>query len=278
MYQPILSVVVAFLGYTTLNVGQACQKIGLAKCKRRPKVGWTIWAFATLATSSAVLIVFVAVTLGSASLVGAMAGTGLASLAVFSRFVMKERMGPNEVGGVILVLAGAALVGAFASEDAGGASRTTALVVLQTAILVAYVVLWFAGGSKKAPGMLIGATSGMFSGFATLYQRLVSTSSSDFASIVSNPANLIWIGMSVGAMIILQFAHGRGKAINIIPAHTANFVCVPIVGGLVAFGESIRVPQWFGISLILLGVLFITVFAKKPAVTAQVETDTQAAG
>jgi uncharacterized membrane protein len=263
LYQPVLSVLVAFLGYTTLNVGQACQKIGLAKCRSRPRVGWTIWGFATLATSSAVLIVFVAVSLGSASLVGAMAGTGLASLAVFSRFVLKERMGRREVGGVALVLVGAALVGAFATAETGEAARPSVLVVLQLAFIAGYVAAWFLGGRRVAPGVVIGATSGMFSGFATLYQRLVSTSSTGLSSMVSNPANLIWIGMSVGAMAILQFAHGRGKAINIIPAHTANFVCVPILGGLLAFGESVTPMQWAGISLILAGVLLITVFAKR---------------
>ena len=87
-----LAVLVAFAGYSLLNISQATQKIGLGLYQTHRLKGALLWAAATGCTSVSVFIVLYAVSLGSVSVVGAMAGTGLASLVIFSGLVMKERI------------------------------------------------------------------------------------------------------------------------------------------------------------------------------------------
>ena len=59
-------------------------------------------------------------------------------------------------------------------------------------------------------------------------------------------------------MVVLQFAYRRGKAIRVIPSFSANYVVVPILGGMLVFGESLHPLQWLGAVLMVAGVLLLT--------------------
>jgi drug/metabolite transporter (DMT)-like permease len=59
-------------------------------------------------------------------------------------------------------------------------------------------------------------------------------------------------------MVVMQFAYRRGKAIQLIPAFAANTIAVPVVGGVLAFGERLHPLQWIGVILIFSGVLLLT--------------------
>jgi len=83
-------------------------------------------------------------------------------------------------------------------------------------------------------------------------------SDSGFVRVASNPYTLIWILLSVAALIILQFAYKRDRAIRLIPAFTANYLFIPVVGGIICFGERLHPLQWVGVALILIGVIVIT--------------------
>ena len=120
MHSVLLSILVAFGGYSLLNVAQASQKIGLARYKTHKLSGAVLWAAATVCTSLSVFVLLWAVSLGSVSIVGAMAGTGLASLAVFSAVVMKERIRGIEIAGVAVIFGAAVLIGLFAEEAQAG--------------------------------------------------------------------------------------------------------------------------------------------------------------
>ncbi len=86
----IKTVIIAFTGYTLLNIGQAGQKMGLGIRNDNCIAGVSIWTISTLATVISFPVVFYAIATGYVSVVGAMAGSGLLSLALFGRFVMCE--------------------------------------------------------------------------------------------------------------------------------------------------------------------------------------------
>ncbi|MFW6262208.1 MAG: hypothetical protein ACOC6J_11570, partial [Spirochaetota bacterium] len=63
----------------------------------------------------------------------------------------------------------------------------------------------------------------------------------------------VWAGLSVVSMVVIQFSYRHGQATQIIPVFTGNFILVPVVGGVIVFGESLGTVQWAGVVLIVVG-------------------------
>ena len=258
------SLIVAFIGYSLLNIAQAGQKIGLGRRRRHLAAGWTIWTLATIGTSVAFFVILGAISLGSISLVGAMAGTGLASLAVFSHFVMKDRLDLRELIAVIVVIGGAALVGAFTGDGSSGETRVRLLWGVLAGGSGAYVVAWVITRERSFTGAVIGGCSGFLGAYSQLFQEhgtatvSITNGIGPFVvSLVTNPITLVWIGLSVVSMVVLQFSFRHGRAIEIIPAFTGNFIVVPVIGGVVIFGQGLLPIQWVGVVLIALGAIVL---------------------
>ncbi len=294
MTQTLLSLIVAFAAYSILNISQATQKIGLGMIPLNKKKGVAVWITGTLFTSVSVFLVLYAVSIGSVSLVGAMAGTGLASLAVFSALVMKERISRQELLGIIVILIAAVMIGSFSKEMKPARILLSSLFLFLGLTGALYLSLWIISYNKKELlGLVIGGFSGALGGFVPLFQK-VSTAEvgrsralfdtkrmldSDLPGIVpravkilSNPYALLWILLSIASMVVLQFALTRGKAIRTIPAFSANYILVPILGGMICFGERLHPLQWLGLLFILSGVLLLTVKPAARRTAASVET------
>jgi drug/metabolite transporter (DMT)-like permease len=275
----MLSILLGFLGYSILNIAQATQKIGLRVAKEKKLKGWSLWIGATAFTSVSIFIVLYAVSLGSASLVGAMAGTGLASLAVFSHFVMKERVGKKEIAGIGIIIGGAALIGYLAKENPQQTFLIDRLFIMLGIVIAAYIILWFVFIKKDSiAGIIIGGFAGALGGFIPLFQK-ISTSEVGKASaffkqpasvqettlwdsllaIFANPYAVIWILISFISVAILQFSYKRDQAIRIIPSFSANCLIVPVIGGVICFLEQLHALQWLGVVLILGGLFLLTV-------------------
>lgn len=176
MKNALIAIIVAFIGYSVLNISQAGQKIGLETADKNRRRGIIIWIFATIGTSVAAFIVLYAVSLGSVALVGAMAGTGLASLAVFSRFVMKERVGYREVAGVFTVIVAAVLIGGFTEEYVLKKINIGILIGLLVLITVFYIaVIIIERNRRKYTGIIIGGFSGALGGFIPMFQKVATS-------------------------------------------------------------------------------------------------------
>jgi len=264
MHSVALPLVIAFVGYSLLNITQAGQKIGLGLLERNKIRGWAIWALATAGSSVAFLVILGAISLGSISLVGVMAGTGLASLAVFSHFVMGERLAGRELAALAVIVGGATLVGALAGDRAGGEAREPLLWWILGGGSVVYVALWFASRNRSFTGAIVGGFSGFLGAYSQLFQEYGTSSASIsdgigpfFSSIATNPITLVWMGLSVVSLIVLQFSYRHGRAIEIIPIFTGNFIVVPVVGGVLIFAERLVAGQWAGVVLILVGAIVL---------------------
>jgi hypothetical protein len=103
------------------------------------------------------------------------------------------------------------------------------------------------------------------------------------AEIFSNPFALLWMGIAVTSTLVMQFSYRRDEAIRVIPAFSSNYLPVPVIGGLLAFGDRLHVLQWAGVALIVGGVLLLTLKCRAAAVdgaggTAAVSPARRAAG
>ncbi len=274
----MLSIILGFLGYSVLNVSQATQKIGLLLAQKKRSRGILLWLLATLGTLVSSFLVFGAVALGNASLVGAMAGAGLASLAVFSHFVMKERIGVKEVAGIIVIVVAAGLIGLTADDNPPSLLRLDFLFGMLGLVVSLGLLLWVVFRKKTAvTGLIIGAFSGALGGFVPVFQK-VSTSElgrslslfpgitgaesgtiQSLAAMVSNPFTIMWIVLSLASMLVLQFAYKKAAVIKIIPFFSASCIIIPVLGGVICLGERLSFLQWIGIIVILGGLLLLTV-------------------
>lgn len=297
-------ILLAVCGYSLLNIGQAVQKFGLMTVKpvevqKQPhKVrGILIWSVGLLMTSVSVFFIQYAVMAHSVTVAGALAGSGLAVLAVFSHFVLKEKIGKSEGIGIVLIIISAVLLGIFSVGEPGEEIHLWRMAAFLSVVSVVYIAAWVIEKirRKKLPeslpefkrlpgGVLIGAFAGALRGFVPIIQKVSASplgqlSSvtenwavfsdlsnlfwTDFLTLYGNPYFILWFVFNNASMVVQQFAFRRDKAVRIIPAYSVNFILVPIIGAMISFGEKLHPMQWFGVALAILGVAFITVFAKK---------------
>jgi len=287
MENTVLSLVLAVIGYSLLNLGQATQKIGLARARRRRLQGWAVWAVGTLGTSVSVFVVLRAVSIGSLSLVGAMSGTGLISLTLFSALVMGEEVGPLDLVGIGVIVAASSLLGALGGGDGGGSPRIGVLFVYLGVVALLGAGLWAVVGRRQGlAGMVIGGFAGALGGFGPVFQKVSASPAAKSLSLAEsmplvdsggaqgsesasclrwlmdvllNPYALVWILLSLISMVVLQFSYSRGRAIQVIPAFSVCFLVIPVIGGVIGFGERLHPLQWVGVVVVLGGVALLTV-------------------
>lgn len=256
----LLAAVLAFAGSSMINIGQAVQKMGLETDPTQPLRRALVWGGGTLSIMLSTFVTLYAISLSSASLVGAMAGTGLASLTLFSIFVMKEKSGLQEILGVAIVLTGAVLMGAFASPVGATIINYSRLYILSAVLLTVYGAMALVLRKKTSvSGLVLGGLGGVFGGLTTLFQRVHTWQIQELEQpFFANPYLYVWVTCAVLSFVVLQFAYKNDKAIRIIPVFSSHFIILPVAGGVLCFAESMAPGQWVGAVLILLGVLAIT--------------------
>ena len=267
-----LTLLLAFLGNSVLNISQAGQKLGLALMRRDRRRGALLWIGSLLGTTVAALLGWVAVTIGRVALVGAMAGSGLASLAVFSFLVLKEKIRVRELAGIALMAVSAVLIGLFQRELPPVEPSLRRLFLYLGVLCAAALTAWLAlRGRSRVVGPVIAGFSGVLGGFVPLFQKVSGSSAGRASSFVAyvleeghwahalvNPFTLLWILLSIVSMVVIQFAYRHERAVRLIPYFTFCMILVPVLGGVLALGDRLRAIQWVGVALILTGLMLLT--------------------
>ncbi len=141
--------------------------------KKEKCAGMLIWAGATLGTGLSTLILLWAVSIGQVSLVGAMAGTGLVSMTVYSRLILKVHIGRNEIFGVLLILVSAVFIGLFAQTASESVIEIKLLTIKLIIVSILYGALWITfRKKKKALCITLGGFSGALGGFVSQFQKI----------------------------------------------------------------------------------------------------------
>jgi drug/metabolite transporter (DMT)-like permease len=267
-----LTLLLAFVGNSVLNISQAGQKLGLALMRRDRRRGALLWIGSLLGTTVAALIGWLAVTIGRVALVGAMAGSGLASLAVFSFLVMKERIRALELAGILVMAGSAALIGLFQRELPLAEPSLRRLFLYLAVLCAASLLGWFALRRRsRAVGPVIAGFAGVLGGFVPLLQKVASSAAGRGTSFlvrflpethrahaVVNLYTLLWVLISMVSMAVIQFAYRHERAVRLIPYFTSCSILVPVFGAVLVFQERLAPAQWAGIALILTGLLLLT--------------------
>ena len=268
MHPLVLSLCTAFIGYSIQNISQASQKLGHSRMKENRRTGFLIWTAATMGTGLSTLVLLFAVSLGQVSLVGAMAGTGLLSMTIYSRLVLTEKIGHNEIAGISLILIATIFIGIFADETAVSVIEVKLLIIKLIIVSLIYSALWVVLRKGGILGLVLGGFAGALGGFVSQFQKISTsvqiggvpvTDSISGVPALLNPFTLIWVLISISSMTVLQFAHKKGQPLRVIPAFSANYILVPVIGGVTCFGEVLHPVQWLGVVIIITGVMIITI-------------------
>lgn len=219
-----------------------------------------------------------AVSLGSVLIVGAMGGTGLASLTLFSFLVMKEPVSRRDIMGVIIILLGPVAIAMFSVPQAD-TLLVGRLFLFAGFLTVVYVIPIVVSRRVGWPvGLLISGFAGVLSGLVLFFQKVSTTShgrsvlwiahfesevtipfAKHILEVLVNPYAVTWLVLSVFSTLVLQFAYKHDRAIRIIPMYAANAILVPVLGRLLCFRETLHPSQWLGLILIFIGVAVITI-------------------
>jgi drug/metabolite transporter (DMT)-like permease len=263
MQTSLLALLLSVFGYSILNVSQAVQKIGLSLYSKSRVAGAAVWTGALVASGVSFGIVFIALSIGTVSVVGAAAGTGLVSLVVFSAVFLGEPIRPGKIVAIVAIVGGAALVALFPVEGID-AFRRLLLWVIPAVITVAAIITIVLLPTGPPRGTAIAGLSGFLGAYSQLFQKRAADGISGAESVgavaaglLHDPINLVWIGLSAASMVVIQFAYRHAEATRIIPVFTALFIITPVLGGIAVYGERLSPLQWFGVAVISAGAVVL---------------------
>lgn len=67
----------------------------------------------------------------------------------------------------------------------------------------------------------------------------------------------------VRTSLALTIIYGVCGAVTVVPCYQSFYIAIPILGGIVAYYDSINVIQLLGIALLLSGVIRLSIFIGK---------------
>lgn len=242
-----------------------------------------VWCLGTGGIVASPFLVFAACAYGPVTIVAAFSGTGLIALALFSAYVLKERIGKNEVTGITAIILGTALAGYFEKWDRitnyslknslGEQIHIDNMVIISLAILSLSVAaaIYSIRKNYKFFGIIFGSISGFCGGISVFYQKAAmivcqcENIFSDIHAVLRNPFFYLFAITGIGDFLVTQYALRRSKAVTVVPCYQSFYMAIPIAGGIVAYYESINVLQLAGVSLLIVGVIFISAYiAREP--------------
>jgi len=173
------------------------------------------------------------------SIVHTALNAGIAFFMVLAVIGLGERPRPLEWLGVAGVVLGLIVLGLSLSADTpdgGGAAGTdvfaTALVALA---LVALLI-------DPAPGRPIGVSvaSGLLLGLAGVFAKSLASAASLAAAVLGTDL-LLTLGANIAGFALMQVALQAGRGVVVVPIFATLSNLVPIIGGIVVYGE--RLPD-----------------------------------
>ena len=283
-----MAVFYGVLSAVCLCLGKGFQKYGVEfiasprKTLRERKYFKTfMWLLGTGGIVASGLLLFTACAYGAVSLIAALSGTGLIALALFSAFVLKERIGKSEVAGLLAIIVGTALVGYFDGwegvtnyslpGDPGEKIHVARLVAFSLVIVGLSVgsAAWSIRGNFRFFGVIFGSISGFCGGISLFFQKGAMLHCGctdifdDIPAALANPYFYLFAVTGIGDFLVTQYALTRSKAVTVVPCYQSWYMLLPVVGGIVAYSERFNVVQSGGVILLGVGVVLLSLFVAK---------------
>lgn len=233
------------------------------------------WVVGFMFVNVGALLALVAVALAPLSLVMPLQGAGLAVLALFSRFYLKEDVRGVEYGGVALAGLSVVMIGLVPAQEGqlSAAETFEALygpvgLVFFVLISIVVVVLYFWGRAAdfKHAGFAFATGAGVAAAVGFTLSKGFTTPLAELGLGGTLALPLAWLSLGLYAIPMIlstalgQWAFQKGKAVVCTPTQTVFQILVPIVSGALLFGELAgRTPGELALYGVALGLMIVAV-------------------
>jgi drug/metabolite transporter (DMT)-like permease len=179
------------------------------------------------------------------SMLAVMMQGGIAMFVLFAVAFLHERARPGEWAGIVaIVVAMVMLALSLPAGEAEGSPETPRLIAL-TIALVAVGLAPMMSAQLRRSGAAAAIFSGVAFGLGSLYAKgmteffIAGSGAGIVLRIVANPYVYAAVAANIAGLVMLQNAFHDARAIIVMPLSSALSNLVPIVGGMVAFGEAL---------------------------------------
>lgn len=250
-----VAILIAVAATSLMNFGLALQKKGAASL---PRIGeerggkvleaflsTRIWLVGTALMLGGWGLYLVSARFAPISIIQPTLGVGLAILAVFSVFYLREKIAVLEWIAFAAMLTGMLLLGASATEEGRPPLPQWPLLLSTTAVVLAIAALAYGLERRGAlAGMrtdfLMGVFAGLFIGVAALYTKAMFT-------FLDGEQRLIGFGVCLPVLILsnvvglgmMQSGFQHGKALVVVSVEAVINKAVAIIGGMLALAEAL---------------------------------------
>lgn len=204
-----------------------------------------VWLGAVAIQAAGYALYIVALAAAPVSLVAVMMQGGIAIFVVFAAALLHERASPREWMGIAAIVV-AMLMLAFSLEGgaAEGAANIPRLLSL-AAVACGIAIAPFASGRARHSGAAAAIASGVAFGLGSLFTKALTDwflAASNLEVIIralSDPWLYCASAANLAGLVMLQNSFHSARGIIVMPLSSACSNLVPIVGGMVAFGEAL---------------------------------------
>ncbi len=186
----------------------------------------------------------IAISQAPVSMVAVMMQGGIALFVCFSVVVLGERARPAEWAGIVAIVAGMILLSMSLSAGASQGAIDGRIVIGLSIVLIIVAAASFARPRLAQNGTAQAISSGIAFGLASIFTKAMTdtfeaSSSHLVMRIVTDPWIYAMLMGNIGGMIMLQNSFHQARGIITMPLSGALSNLVPIVGGMLAFGERL---------------------------------------
>jgi drug/metabolite transporter (DMT)-like permease len=204
-----------------------------------------VWTGGLMVETAGYVLYFFALAEAPVSLVAVMMQGGVAVFVIIAVVFLHERASPAETVGILGIIAAMALLGlSLQSAPPHGQLNSFALGMLSAVTAVATSILCSAGRLRRN-GAAPAIASGVAFGLSSLYTKALADifmAHSGYAIAVQTAASpwlYLMVGTNLGGLVLLQNSFHWARGIIAMPLSSGVSNLVPIVGGIIAFDETL---------------------------------------
>lgn len=265
----VVALALGCLASMSMNLGKGIQKMKVVVWKTWPRVlapenrkDFLIWCVGMSLTAVAGILFTEALNkTDKSSIIASLNGIGLIALAIFSFFVLKERVGIREWGAILLIVCGTALVQYFnvPSSEKQTFNLTALLVCLGVSVAVFAILALATRLLGRGRAFIFALIAGTFLALMVIFFDIAGTVGGEgFVGKFLTVYFLVGFFCGNGAFVFTNLAFFHGSATMIVPTVNSFMILMPIIYEYFVFGATMKPVQYAGVGVIVAGVVILT--------------------
>lgn len=266
----LLGISLALAASALQNLGMGFQKLGFERLKplssQEPLLGRIfrakIWVLGTAMTFFSWVFFLAALGYIGISIVQPIIIGGLIFLVVFAIVFLKEQILPKEGLGIAICALGTLLVTLEAEKINRDPEAWNTLVLFSfmclLLILALAVMLHSRVILKKHPLAAGGAVSGIFTGLGAMFARSLTLEETNAINFIFSIHFWLLVLFQATSFAVLQGAFHRERAVTVVPLYGGFAVLVPVIAGILVFGEKMGWSLLTGVLFVIIGIYLLS--------------------